>query len=63
MVSGVGRAWGGRCWRIAGLVVIGVAFNAANIPHPMSMYLPGVLLPLALFAERMVTGRASAVTA
>ncbi|MDQ3495523.1 MAG: hypothetical protein M3485_08420 [Pseudomonadota bacterium] len=48
---------------IAGLVVIGVAFNAASIPHPMSMYLLGVLLPLALFAERMVTRRAPAVTA
>jgi hypothetical protein len=48
---------------IAGLVVIGVAFNAASIPHPMSMYLLVVLLPLALYAERMVTGRAPAVTA
>ncbi len=48
---------------IAGLVVIRVAFNAANIPHPMWMSLPGVPLPLALFAERMVTGHAPAVTA
>jgi uncharacterized membrane protein len=48
---------------VAGLVVIGVVFNAANIPHPMWMNVLGVLLPvpLALLAARLANKRAAPV--
>jgi hypothetical protein len=43
------------------LIVIGVLFNAANIPHPLWMTVLGVLLPipLAVVAARVAGRRAS----
>jgi hypothetical protein len=55
----------GAAVAIGVLVVAGVVFNAANIPHPMWMNVLGVLLPLplALLAARLATKRAAPAAA
>jgi hypothetical protein len=52
----------GAAVTIAILVVAGVLFNAANIPHPVWMTALGVLLPvpLAWMAARLAGARAAA---
>ncbi|MGI8561933.1 MAG: hypothetical protein ACR2J7_11000 [Luteimonas sp.] len=55
----------GAAVAIGVLVVAGVVFNAANIPHPMWMNVLGVLLPvpMALLAARLATKRAAPAAA
>jgi len=57
-----GRRRVGAALCVGGLIVAGVAFNAALLPHPAWMTVAGVLLPLPLawLAARLARPRGSA---